>query len=157
MRSAARLGLHAPLVHKNRVKAGPGARVAGYAESGQSEGEASCGRRAARDSSRQRSPDTRRLLRQITEAKESKKKVIDIEINFNETFRGDERRGGVGRPSRGRGGGAVGRDGFRDAGRAFAGDDRRKRPPLAPAGGSRKQMAPKVDDINDFPSLGVAA
>lgn len=116
---------------------------------------------------------------QITEAKESKRKVIDIEINFNDTFRGgDDRRGGRG--GRGRGGG--GRDGFRgdrdrerdgfrgdrdrdrDAGgrdrdrdRPVGADDRRKRPPIAPGGGSRKQTAPKVDDVNDFPSLGVAA
>lgn len=92
---------------------------------------------------------------QITEAKESKKKVLDIEINFNEPFRGgDDRRGGRGGGRGGRGGG-----GFRGEGRGggLSGDDRRKRPPVAPGAGSRKQTAPKVDDVNDFPSLGVAA
>ena len=89
---------------------------------------------------------------QITEAKESKKKVIDIEINFNEPFRGgDDRRGGRGGGRGGRGGGFAGSRG------GFASEDRRKRPPVAPGGSSRKQLAPKVDDVNDFPSLGVAA
>lgn len=97
-------------------------------------------------------------LLQITEAKESKKKVLDIEINFNEPFRGgDDRRGGRGGGRGGRGGGGFRGDAGGRGGAGIGGEDRRKRPPVGPGAGSRKQTAPKVDDVNDFPSLGIAA
>lgn len=75
--------------------------------------------------------------------------MIDIDIRFSNTFRGGDDRGR-------RGGGSGG--GGRPGGRPGGPDERRKR--TQANGGSftnRKQTAPKVDDINDFPSLGVAA
>jgi len=79
--------------------------------------------------------------------REKKKKVIDIDINFKDTFRDNRRGGGFGGD----------RGGFRGN---RAGDQRGDRRDFRPSRGGfnrKTQAAPKVEDINDFPSLGVAA
>lgn len=95
-----------------------------------------------------------------TETTKRKKQVLDIDIKFrSEKFDGRDRRGGRG------GGGRGGRDDRgprkpREAGdESHGGDGQSRGPPRGGRGGprggprGRDQAPPKVDDINDFPTL----
>lgn len=75
------------------------------------------------------------------------KRVLGIEIQFSDSRRGS---GGRGRGNRGRGDRVNGR-GFGNRGAPRDGDSRSQNEQRSPRS---RQNAPKVDDENDFPSLG---